>query len=371
MIVPVEELERYIGNDLCRLNGKVRPETLRILEEYQNGIDGISVIDYLFLEHQRGRSFRDLEREVMGISHVLIAKILKIYGLPILTREEAIHRKWREDEEFRLRHKKAAESMWRDPEYREKMLSANRRLWEDQDYRQRHGASVRRLWEDEEFRRRNMDGVKRNWQNPEFREKMNTIIKNRWKDPDFRRKILESSRKSRRDNPDYEKRRIEATRRARLDPNNIGKYALPTISGYRRDIDFIAQSTWEANFARVLMYCNRDFYTKEIFRLNVPDCYRHLFRSGETEMWIDFVTSDNRGSIVLYDIVAHPLEEPAGIAKMDMLRHQYPDLNVRIIDEETYERFRDYFEGKINDDMRFRGWETYQDNLRTSPQKYS
>ncbi|MEM5797493.1 MAG: hypothetical protein QXD72_02435 [Candidatus Aenigmatarchaeota archaeon] len=77
--------------------------------------------------------------------------------------------------------------------------------------------------------------------------------------------------------PEFRERQAEAARRARLNPNNVERYYLPTIRGYRGDIKLYAKSTWEANFARILLYCGREFYTGETFRLKVTDEYRELF----------------------------------------------------------------------------------------------
>src|SRR3989344_3447870 len=55
----------------------------------------------------------------------------------------------------------------------------------------------------------------------------------------------------------YRERDAEAKRKARFEGNNLTKYHLPTISGIRRDIGY-AQSTWEANLARIFLYCKRD-----------------------------------------------------------------------------------------------------------------
>ena len=85
---------------------------------------------------------------------------------------------------------------------------------------------------------------------------------------------------------------------------------------------------------------------------------------------MDFVVRDPRGNIVLYEIVAHPLENPVGYAKLEMLIHQYP-VDVRTIDRRFYDRLRKRFEDGINRDPLLSGWETLEDNLRTNPRKYS
>ena len=178
--------------------------------------------------------------------------------------------------------------------------------------------------------------------------------------------LLQSRRQT---DPEFRKRNAEAVRRARLNPKNIGKYSVRAIYGDRNDIG-PAQSTWEANFARILTYCGKDFYIREKFRLRVPEEYRYLFNSEETEANIDFVVKQPRGNWVLYEIMAHPLEGKRDYAKLEMLRQQYPKTKLHIIDAKFYDRLRSYFEGRINSDMRFSGWETEKDNLRTNPKRY-
>ena len=195
------------------------------------------------------------------------------------------------------------------------------------------------------------EGVRENWKDPRFRARNAEGVRENWKDPRFRA------------------RQAEGVRRARLDPENIGKYYLPTIHGYRSDIGLDAQSTWEANFARVLVYCGREFYSGEVFRLRVPEEHRELFNSDETEMRIDYVVRDNRGNLVLYEIMAHPLKDPIGYVKLEMLMNQYP-ADIRIIDGKFYRRLKRHFEGRINNFEGLAGWETSRDNLRTSPGKY-
>ncbi|MEM5797492.1 MAG: hypothetical protein QXD72_02440 [Candidatus Aenigmatarchaeota archaeon] len=91
--------------------------------------------------------------------------------------------------------------------------------------------------------------------------------------------------------------------------------------------------------------------------------------SDVTEISIDFVTTTPRGDIVLYEIMAHPLEDPLGYVKLEMLIQQYP-VDVRMVDEKFYKRLRRHFEERINATPFLSGWETKQDNLRTNPQKY-
>ena len=147
-------------------------------------------------------------------------------------------------------------------------------------------------------------------QETEFRERSAKATREelyrRWQDPKFIEKQAKAARRSilqLKQNPEFRERGAEATRRTRLNPSNIDKYRLPTIQGYRNDIGFYAQSTWEANFARILIYCAkqfqnrekfspREFYTRENLRLQVTEEFKHLFDSKEIEKSIDFVVKN-------------------------------------------------------------------------------
>ena len=311
MIVPHEELINYLGNELNILERRVKLKTFRKLKQYEEQTQrdfGYSAIDYLFLEHQKkGRSILSLSEE-LGISDMTLGKVFEIYGLPRLNNTEAVGRE-----------------------------------------------TLQRWRQDPEFRERNAKGVRRElherWQDPIFKAKQANANRTNWKDPKFR------------------ERNAEGVRRARLNPENIGKYKLPTIYGYRSDIGFEAQSTWEANFGRILLYLGREFHTRKNFRLIVPAEFRELFKSDEIEISIDFVVRDPRGNIVLYEIMAQPSENKQGYAKLEMLIQQY-DTNLRMINQRFYNRLLRYFKKKIESHPNLSGWETSRDNLRTNPEKY-
>lgn len=289
MIVPEEELVKYLGNQISSLEGIVQRGTLEKLGEYAKGLEdssikdeGLSLIDYLFLKHQQeNKSLVTIARET-GIARGTLRRIFDHYKLPTLQQAEA----------------------------------------------------VKRNWEDPQFRERNAEATRRNWEDPQFK-----------------------------------KRQAEAVSKARLDPKNIARYYLPTIKGYRGDVGFDAQSSWEANFARILICCGRKFYTGETFILEVPTEYREIIGSDKTKMRVDFVSETPRGDIVMYEIMAHPLEEPIGYAKLELLIQQHP-VDVHIIDKRLYKRLEAHFKARIDNDPMLAGWETSQDNLRTNPRRY-
>ena len=79
------------------------------------------------------------------------------------------------------------------------------------------------------------------------------------------------------------------------------------------------------------MYCEKPFLVKEAFLLQVPTEYQELFPIGETEVTVDFVFIGDEGHIIVHDILAHPAEDPIGCVKLELLRSQYPTLDIRPI----------------------------------------
>ncbi|GEM_PF-4132993 len=307
--------------------------------------------------------------------------------------------KYREDPEIQQRQQEASRQfllkLWQDPEFRARRIAASvtqlDRLRNDSEFRKKQSEGKSRYmleaWNDEERRQKFIEGIKRSWEDPLRKEKAASVLKEKWLDPLYRTKMISlledpEFQKRRingaqtelyqrwRENPSFREKIAEASRRARLDPQNTDKYYLPSIQGFRRDINFYAQSMWEANIARILIYCDREFYTREIFRLNVPQRYTTLFNQRETELSVDFVIKDPRDNIILYEIMAHPLENPLGITKLEMLVEQYPQLNLRVIDERTYKRLEKNFKRKINHHSSLIGWEHSEDNVRNNPEKY-
>ena len=184
-------------------------------------------------------------------------------------------------------------------------------------------------------------------------EAAKAMLYDRWQDQEFR------------------KRNAKAVRTARLNPENVDKYYLPTINGYRRDIQLNTQSCWEANLTRVLLYTGREFAHQQKFRLRLRDKFRELFNGTEvTETNIDFTTIDNRGNFVLYEIMSHPLEDEKSRAKLEMVAEQYA-VRVVPISLRFYRKIESRFKERINDSSYFAGWEDKEDNLRTNSRKYA
>lgn len=73
----------------------------------------------------------------------------------------------------------------------------------------------------------------------------------------------------------------------------------------------------------------------------------------------------------MYEIMAHPLEDPVGRIKLELLRQQFQQFRVVAVDLKYYEALRKEFAAKINRSGHLCGWETRLDNLRTNPAKYA
>ena len=94
MIVSEDELEKYLGNDLESLEGRVSAGIVEKLGRYDtNTITkfGLPVIDYIFIAHQLGKSIGALSMEV-DVSTSTLTNILDMYELPRLTHAEAVER---------------------------------------------------------------------------------------------------------------------------------------------------------------------------------------------------------------------------------------------------------------------------------------
>ena len=201
-----------------------------------------------------------------------------------------------------------------------------------------HAEAVRENWKDEDFRKRQAEAVR-------------GMLDSRWKDEDFR------------------KRQAEAVREARNNPKNHGKYFVPTLQGYRRDINLNTYSAWEANLARVIHYVGRDMIHQEPFKLKIPEIYKEHFNSDIAEIHLDFITTDNRNNFTAYEIMAHYLKSEKDWIKLELFTEQY-NMRTIPITSKFYRRLEGIFKDKINSDSRFAGWENLEDNIISNPEKY-
>ncbi len=169
--------------------------------------------------------------------------------------------------------------------------------------------------------------------------------------------------------PEFRARQAEGTREARLNSKNAGKFYLPTIQGTRKDIGY-AKSTWEANLARVFSYIGREYLMHEKMKLTIANEQKYLFKDIKSDMGVDFIVTDPRGNLKIYEIMAHPFKDPKGVAKLEMLAEQYPTIKIKPVSARLYRRLEQRFQERINGDARFAGWEQKEDNVRDNPAKY-
>lgn len=306
--------------------------------------------------------------------------------------------------EWRQRDIAATKAKWQDPEYRARMAEVTstslKRLWQDPEFRQRRVATASAQQRDPIHRKKLTQGIKAKWQDPEYRAKKAQELLNLWGDPEFRSKkaqelanlkqdpgyrkrhaernramlarlrldpawraknlaAVRASWAERWSDPEFRARMAEVGRQTRLNPDYLNRWVVPTIHGERWDIGH-AQSAWEANLARVLRFVGRQVSYRQSFRLAGNDIFE-----------LDFLTVDNRGRLVGYEIMAHPVEYLDGWDKLEQVIEQYPEIVFRIVDEHFYRRLESRFAQRINGDPQFAGWEHTGDNLRTSPDKFA
>ncbi len=372
-----ESILNCLGNDLDSLESKVSAAVFKKLVAYDSHTTAdfyLPAIDCLFLAHNLGgKSHTDLAKEI-GIGKSTVRKIFLLYGLPIVGRAEAAKRKW-DDPEFRYGQAEASRAaiykLKKDPEFLKKEAAARsatfHNLWDnDPDFANKVAERARgqchERWKDVAFRQRQRDGIEKE-------------LERRWKDPEFRTRFAETHAESTQrlwEDSQFKEKIAEAARDARYRPEGLAsKVHIPAIHGYRRDIRFYAQSTWEANLARVLMYNHANLSRRQTFQLRVPETHREAVGLEKTELTVDFAVRDARGRVTLYEIMAHPLEDPVGRVKFELLQRQFPQFRVIAVDKTHYETLRKQFAAKINSSGWLCGWETKQDNLRTNPVKYA
>ncbi|GEM_PF-4866451 len=194
--------------------------------------------------------------------------------------------------------------------------------------------------------------VNENWEIPGVRERHAKAVNEHWK-------IL-----------GVRERHAKAVRDARLDPKNRGKYYLRTIQGVRRDVGY-AKSTWEANLMRIFVLCGRSYTTGEKVRVAIPEKYCGLFKDNVADLEIDFMVTDPRQRKKAYEIMSEKEKSEMGLAKLEMLAQQHPEIKMRYVTEEMYHRLKRRFKKRINANQNFCGWEEQGDNLRSNPIKYA
>lgn len=290
-------------------------------------------IDWLDQQTREYRSLRGVAN-ILRISRSSLAKIYHSLGIEVLTQSEASRRS--------ITH------LNNDLQFRQRSAEGSKK-------------SLEILWQDPNFRKKQADGVKRNWQNSDFKERHAVATRN--------------SLEKQKQNPDFRKKQAKAAaegiRRARSNNVDSDVYFLPTIHGIRRDVGY-AQSTWEANLHRILLYVGKDFLSHEPVMLKVPQDYQERYGlPSDTQLTVDFVTFNKRGGLTVYEIMAYSPNKQLKLARIELLIKQHPELQVRLITPSYYARLRRHFEDMVNNNPALCGWEKMDDNLKTNPHKYS
>ncbi len=328
MIIQGEEIIEYLSPFSYASMSQNLREKLEIWKK-ERKLKGLSPLEHIFIQHQLGsQSIRSLANEI-GISKPTLIKLLKKHKLPYLTQVEGSGRKLSE--------------MWEDEDFRVKTTEATRK-------------GMYANWEDEDFRVKRVEGLSQKWRDKDFRVKQAESVRRKlsemWEDEDFRVKQAES------------------VRRARHDLNNLGNYFVPTLKGFRRDIQIETYSAWEANLARAILYSGRTFIHQMPIRIEVTERYMHLFKDKICETSLDFVTIDNRGNVVAYEIMSHPSESEVNWAKIEMAAEQHA-IKIIPVTPRFYKKVEKRLKSKIENSREFSGWENSRDNLKINPKKYS
>jgi hypothetical protein len=121
----------------------------------------------------------------------------------------------------------------------------------------------------------------------------------------------------------------------KISNNSHVKHPYGFKSGIREDLGHFVRSTWEANYARILKYLNVQYEFE-------PDII-WLKRSDGTE--ISYRPDFKVGNLYI-EIKGYWYGD--AIEKMKMLKEQYPDIEVKIIDARIYNRLQKVYKNKIN-----------------------
>jgi hypothetical protein len=101
--------------------------------------------------------------------------------------------------------------------------------------------------------------------------------------------------------------------------------------GIREDLGFYVRSSWEANFARILRYENKNFeYESVSFTLSDGRTYTPDFKVGD----------------VFYEIKGYMTDSAK--RKITMFTEEYPDYILKVIDYEQYSKLEETFRNLIN-----------------------
>jgi len=349
-------------------------------------------------ESHRSKSLRKISKEI-GVSRWVVTRLFDHYKIPWSSQPEASRksleklrqdseytakmatvnqdrfRNLREDPQFEVTRLKALRDALDTPEFKQKRSVAQTKAWREHPelYANTRIASrqaLLTLWADPKRRVQQITKIKDVVSDIDVKKRHSEKSKQNWKDTEYRKKVTAAIH-TRKNDPNWLERQAEIVREALAQTSPSQRYAsLPSVHGLRRDLDFYALSTYEANFARILLMLGRDFYSRETFILRVTNQYKALFKTKTTQFDLDFVVLNPRNQLVIYEIMAHPNEDPIGWAKVRMLAYQYPHIPLHIITDRIYHRLTQRFESRVNSTPFLIGWETREDNLQTNQEKF-
>jgi len=125
------------------------------------------------------------------------------------------------------------------------------------------------------------------------------------------------------------------------------------IQGVRKDIGHYVRSTLEANYARCLQY-------DKVKYLYEPKSFLLTIDNRELNYWPDFYLTETDEYVELKNY------KRPGVDKVELMRLQYPKVNVRII----YQNSDEWQQIEKKYSQLIELWETSKRNLRTAPQLY-
>ena len=275
-------------------------------------------------------------------------------------RSEDRQRDWHRDPGRRKRMSEQMTQHWEDPEYKDQVSAAIKAGYRSEEVRRRTAEITRQTWQDPEVRKRRRRGLHRALQNPEYREKISHASKERWRDPEYQAKVLpvlereqksperiEASRRAMKrkwkDDTDY-RDKVTSAARAQWTPTKKKarsrelrhqwrdpeyRERMSNIRGQGRGkggvlegTDIWMRSTWERNYARILNARGKRWrYEDKRFQLSNGSTYTPDFRIGKTTY-----------------IELKGYEGKAWKTKLRRFREDHPDITLRVINEERYER---------------------------------
>ena len=127
---------------------------------------------------------------------------------------------------------------------------------------------------------------------------------------------------------------------------------------YRKDLGFSVRSSWEANYARILIHDGVEFeYEPQTFVLKVPEDMKSIFRGkDEVKYTPDFKRQDT-GHFVEIKGTWYNFNGMEAMGKCLLFQRLHPEYILEIIGIQEYRKLEKTYKGKINSSDRFLGWE--------------